>query len=94
MFYFRSVFQNYKATANYDEGKALYDSLSAVSSTSPFGDFLQFRDIVVARKQPRKMFVQAHTEIRGTINIVELIHGKQGLPLVIISLFMYAMYVR
>ena len=43
----------------------MYDSLSKVSSTSPYGDFVQFRDIVVARKQPRKMFVQAHTEIKG-----------------------------
>ena len=43
----------------------MYDSLSKVSSDSPFGNFIEFRDIVVARKQPRKMFVQAHTEIKG-----------------------------
>eukprot|EP00795_Rhopilema_esculentum_P003075 gene3075-1361_t len=57
--------QNYKATANYSEGKALYDSLSEVSASTTHGNFLEFRDIVVARKQPRKMFVQAHTKIEG-----------------------------
>ena len=43
----------------------MYDSLSKVAADSPFGNFVKFRDIVVARKQPRKMFVQAHTEIKG-----------------------------
>ena len=64
------LFQNFKATANYGEGKAMYDSLSKVSPTSPYGNFVEFRDIVVARKQPRKMFVQAHTEIKGRIIIM------------------------
>jgi len=56
--------QNHKATANYKEGKNMYDSLSQVSATSPYGDFIKFREIVVARKQPRKMFVQAHTDLK------------------------------
>lgn len=45
----------------------MYDALSEVTSNSPFGNFLEFRDIVVARKQPRKMFVQAHTELKGMV---------------------------
>eukprot|EP00112_Aurelia_sp_Birch-Aquarium-sp1_P018005 Seg4231.1 transcript_id=Seg4231.1/GoldUCD/mRNA.D3Y31 product="Dipeptidyl peptidase 3" protein_id=Seg4231.1/GoldUCD/D3Y31 len=61
---FLKKLQNYKSTASYKQGKEMYDSLSKVSSDSPFGNFIELRDIVVARKQPRKMFVQAHTEIK------------------------------
>ncbi len=43
----------------------MYDSLSLVTTESPFGNFLEFREIVLARKQPRKMFVQAYTDIKG-----------------------------
>ena len=53
----------------------MYDSLSKVSSDSPYGNFIEFRDIVVARKQPRKMFVQAYTEIKG--KNCELKRGRQ-----------------
>ncbi|KAL9953202.1 hypothetical protein ACROYT_G040579 [Oculina patagonica] len=50
--------QVYKSTADYDSGKALYDRYSAVDD-----EFLALRKTVLARKTPRRMFVQAHTSV-------------------------------
>ena len=55
----------------------MYDSLSKVSATSPYGDFIKFREIVVARKQPRKMFVQAHTDLKGNMFLTFVFSGYQ-----------------
>lgn len=48
--------QVYKSTADHDSGKILYDRYSAVDD-----EFLALRKTVLARKTPRRMFVQAHT---------------------------------
>lgn len=50
----------YKSTADYNAGRALYDRYSAVSE-----EFLALRKTVLARKTPRRMFVQCHTSITG-----------------------------
>ena len=39
----------------------MFDNLSKVNE-----QWLQWRDIVISRKQPRKMKVQANTIIKGT----------------------------
>lgn len=50
----------YKSTADHDSGKILYDRYSAVDD-----EFLALRKTVLARKTPRRMFVQAHTSVTG-----------------------------
>jgi dipeptidyl-peptidase-3 len=54
------LFQVYKSTADYDGGKALYDRYSKVDD-----EFLEYRKIVLSRKTPRRMFVQANTSCQG-----------------------------
>lgn len=58
--------QVYKSTADYNGGKALYDKYSAVDD-----EFLALRKTVLARKTPRRLFVQAHTS-SGADNVVTL----------------------
>ncbi|KAJ8932829.1 hypothetical protein NQ318_006992 [Aromia moschata] len=53
--------QVYKATGNLDEAKKLYDHYAEV--TEPW---LSWRTIVLANKQPRKMFVQPNTVLEGS----------------------------
>ncbi|KAL8603617.1 hypothetical protein ACOMHN_005559 [Nucella lapillus] len=56
--------QVYKSTADLENGRAMYQKYSDVSnSTEPH--FLDLRSIVLARKQPRRMFVQHHTVEKG-----------------------------
>ena len=50
----------YKSTADHDSGKILYDRYSVVDD-----EFLALRKTVLARKTPRRMFVQAHTSVTG-----------------------------
>ena len=54
------LLQIYKSTADYEKGKKMYDNYSNVS-----GKFLELRQLVLARKQPRRMLVQANTNIQG-----------------------------
>ncbi|PIK55392.1 putative dipeptidyl peptidase 3 [Apostichopus japonicus] len=54
--------QVYKSVADYKTAKELYDKYSAVNDDSP-EKFLSLRSIVLARKQPRRMFVQVNTSI-------------------------------
>ncbi|XP_068682622.1 dipeptidyl peptidase 3-like isoform X1 [Montipora foliosa] len=58
--------QVYKSTADYTGGKALYDKYSVVDD-----EFLALRKTVLARKTPRRLFVQAHTTL-GADNSVTL----------------------
>ncbi|XP_060564792.1 dipeptidyl peptidase 3-like isoform X2 [Ruditapes philippinarum] len=56
--------QVYKATADVKNGKEMYDRYSDVhDSDEPH--FISLREIVLARKQPRKMFVQHNTSLCG-----------------------------
>ena len=58
----------YKSTADHDSGKILYDRYSAVDD-----EFLALRKTVLARKTPRRMFVQAHTSLTGKRKITAFI---------------------
>ncbi|CAB3983514.1 dipeptidyl peptidase 3-like [Paramuricea clavata] len=52
--------QIYKSTADYEQGKTMYDGYSSVDEK-----FLELRKLVLAKKQPRRMLVQANTNIQG-----------------------------
>ncbi|KAK7198855.1 metallo-peptidase, Clan M-, Family M49 [Novymonas esmeraldas] len=49
-----------KATANAARGNAYYEDMTAVSD-----EYLRYRAIVMARRKPRKLYVQPHTQICG-----------------------------
>ncbi|KAI9548212.1 bifunctional diacylglycerol diphosphate phosphatase/phosphatidate phosphatase [Dissostichus eleginoides] len=53
-----------KATADVEGGRALYDGYSTVSEGGPH-NFMRLRETVLLRKEARKMFVQANTNING-----------------------------
>jgi len=55
---FLTKLQVYKATANVEEGTKFYTGYSNVPE-----NFLQLRNIVLAKKKPRRIFVQAHTRV-------------------------------
>ncbi|XP_057315125.1 dipeptidyl peptidase 3-like isoform X2 [Hydractinia symbiolongicarpus] len=57
---FLKKLQLYKATADVNKGQELYKKYSTVNE-----DMLAMRETVLSRKQPRRMFVQANTEIIG-----------------------------
>lgn len=71
--------QVYKSTGDYAAGKTLYDFYSAVYDVQD-PHFLSLRDIVLKRKQPRKMFVQCNTVLEGeqqclnAVNMLRLLH--------------------
>ncbi|XP_013399132.2 dipeptidyl peptidase 3 [Lingula anatina] len=68
---FLQKLQIYKSTADYESAKAMYDYYSKVSDDQE-PKFQSLRDIVIARKQSRKMFVQCNTKIKGdTVELVE-----------------------
>lgn len=56
------------STADSTAARAMYAQYSAVDEY-----FLKLREIVLARKVPRRIFVQPHTECNGNIswNVVE-----------------------
>ena len=58
------VMQVFKSMADVASGDALYNKYSEVSEED--GGWLSLRDIVLARKMPRRMLVQPLTVIQGT----------------------------
>lgn len=50
----------YKSTGDVAAAQALYDKYSEVPDDGPY-PWGRWRDIVLAHKQPRKMFVQGNT---------------------------------
>ncbi|EDO43060.1 predicted protein [Nematostella vectensis] len=67
--------QVFKSTADYASGKDLYDKYSAVDA-----HFLEMRNIVLARKTPRRMFVQSHTTIQdGVVSLKEFEASASGM---------------
>ncbi|XP_078001286.1 dipeptidyl peptidase 3-like [Glandiceps talaboti] len=61
---FLQKLQLYKCTADFDQGKAMYDKYSTVDDETP-EKFLSLRAVIMARKQPRRMFVQPNTTLEG-----------------------------
>ena len=58
---FLKKLQIYKSLGDVESASEMFDNLSKVNE-----QWLQWRDIVISRKQPRKMKVQANTIIKGT----------------------------
>ena len=56
----------YKSTGDVESGKKMYDYYSDVHDRDE-PHFLSLRSIVLARKQPRKMFVQHNTVLKGKL---------------------------
>jgi len=56
--------QLYKSTADVEAGRKMYSHYSEVSDSAE-PHFLSLRQIVLDRKQPRKLFVQHHTCLEG-----------------------------
>ncbi|GFT41757.1 dipeptidyl peptidase 3 [Nephila pilipes] len=60
---FLKKLQLYRATADVAAAKALFDKYSSVTSENHY-PFLDYRDIVLARRKPRRILVQANTVIK------------------------------
>jgi dipeptidyl-peptidase-3 len=60
--------QVFKATADFTRGKELYEKYTSVPA-----HLLKLRDIVLARKKPRQMFVQPHLAVNAAGDDVELV---------------------
>ena len=70
----------YKATANVTDGAKYYDEITAVTP-----EFSRFRDVVLAKKLPRRQFIQANTcadtssGANSTVSVVEYPECEAGL---------------
>ncbi|GBO07570.1 Dipeptidyl peptidase 3 [Araneus ventricosus] len=58
---FLGKLQPYRSAANIAAAKEMYDKYSLVASEENKCPFLEYRKIVMDRKKPRRMFVQANT---------------------------------
>jgi dipeptidyl-peptidase-3 len=67
--------QVYKSTADVENGTKMYGELSQVDD-----EFLAIRDVVLAKKKPRRVFVQAHTSlVNGNVQFQEFEPTPEGL---------------
>ncbi|KAI4887872.1 hypothetical protein NFI96_015080, partial [Prochilodus magdalenae] len=69
--------QVHKSTADVEGGRALYEGYSAVTSDGSH-NFLQLRETVLLRKEARKMFVQANTQVKGEAVELEEYEASAG----------------
>ena len=63
---FLNKLQVFKATADAKAAQALYDDMTSVPN-----DWLSLRELVVKKRQPRKVFVQPNTTINSATGKVE-----------------------
>lgn len=67
--------QVYKATADFAAGQKLYDEVTTVPES-----WRGLRNVVLSKKQPRKVFVMANTRIVGDeVELVEYEENVRGL---------------
>jgi dipeptidyl-peptidase III len=63
-----------KATANAKRGSEYYGNMTTVNDT-----YVRYREIVMARRKPRKQYVQPHTRIVGdTVEVEEFAGSVEG----------------
>lgn len=65
-------FQLYKSAGNFEKGKVLFDKYGEVTE-----DIQKWRDIVIARRQPRRLFVQPNTVLDGKLIKASVSNGTK-----------------
>ena len=77
---FLQKIQVYKSTGDIDAARKMYDAYSAVDDERPGMPWGSWRDIVLDRKQPRKMMVQANTKVEDEkLRLVEYAATHEGM---------------
>merc|ERR1711993_200493 len=77
---FLQKLQVYKSTGDIDNARKMYDTYSVVNDERQGMPWASWRDIVLARKQPRKMMVQANTKIEDEqLKLVEYAPTHEGM---------------
>ena len=77
---FLQKLQIYKSTGDIEAARKMYDYYSAVNDERPGFPWASWRNIVLDRKQPRKMMVQANTKIEDEkLRLVEYAPSHEGM---------------
>jgi len=63
----------YKSLGDITSAEKLFDHYTTVSNDDPKSPWLEWRDIAIARRKPRKMWIQANTFKNGFLNDQKLI---------------------
>ena len=77
---FLTKLQVYKSTGDIEAARKMFGDYSAVNDERPGMPWASWRDIVLERKQPRKMMVQANTKIEDEqLKLVEYPPSHEGM---------------